>query len=120
MKVANLQALASKLLGAAKTTWSAADSYNAAMPSAEIEYKIVPASMLYATYSRGFLAGIPAGGILNGVTMESVLPEHVNAYEVGWKSALFEDHLRLNLDVFRENYTDLQVSSSSFNARSDG
>ena len=34
---------------------------------------------------------------------------------MGFKSDLFQDHLRLNLDVFRSNYTNLQVASSVVN-----
>jgi outer membrane receptor protein involved in Fe transport len=112
---AALQALGGKLVGVPKPAWSARNSYNAGMPSAEIDYKIVPSVMLYATYARGFLAGVPTdvGYVppLSGIPTPAILPEHVNAYEVGFKSNLFEDHVRLNLDVFRSNYTDLQVAN---------
>jgi len=115
---ANLQPLAARLLGVPRAPWNTSRSDNAAMPSAEIEYKLTPAAMLYATYSRGFLAGIPTdvGFVLNNVPVPELLPEHVNAYEIGFKSDLFQDHLRLNLDVFRSNYTNLQVASAIFNA----
>jgi len=114
---ANLQPLATRLLGVHDPFWSAARSDNAAMPSAEIEYKLTPSAMLYATYSRGFLAGIPAdvGFVLNNIPTPPILPEHVNAYEIGFKSNLFQDHLRSSVDVFRSNYTNLQVSSSVIN-----
>jgi outer membrane receptor protein involved in Fe transport len=112
----SLQATAGKLLGVPKPAWSAANSYNAAQPSAEIDYKIVPSMMLYATYARGFLAGDPTNvGYVppaTGIVTPPILPEHVNAYEVGFKSNLFENHLRLNFDVFRSNYKDLQVTSN--------
>jgi iron complex outermembrane receptor protein len=112
----SLQATAGKLLGVPKPAWSAANSYNAAQPSAEIDYKIVPSMMLYATYARGFLAGDPTDvGYVppaTGIVTPPILPEHVNAYEVGFKSNLFENHLRLNFDVFRSNYRDLQVTSN--------
>jgi outer membrane receptor protein involved in Fe transport len=112
---ADLQALAAKVLGAQKTPWSDQQSDNAVMPSGSIEYKLDKAALLYFTYSRGFLAGIPNGGVLNGLTTPSIRPEYVNAYEAGVKSDLFHEHLRLNLDVFRSNYTDLQVANSLFN-----
>jgi iron complex outermembrane recepter protein len=104
------------LLGVPKPAWSARNSYNAGMPSSEIEYKVVPSLMLYATYARGFLAGEPTDvGYVppaTGIVTPPIRPEHVNAYEVGFKSNWFEDHLRLNFDVFRSNYTDLQVTSN--------
>ena len=110
-----LQTLASKILGVPKPAWTAKDSYNAGMPSAEIDYKITPTVMAYATYARGFLAGVPTDvGYVppaSGVATPPILPERVNAYEVGLKSSLFEDHVRLNADVFRSNYTDLQVAN---------
>ena len=115
LPTANLQTLAGKALGTPKPAWSARNSYNSGMPSAEIDYKIVPSVMAYATYARGFLAGVPTDVGYNppatGVSTPPILPEHVNAYEVGFKSDLF-DHLRLNLDIFRSNYTDLQVAST--------
>ena len=118
LPTAALQALATTLLGAQKPAWVASNSYNAAMPSAHINYKIVPAVMVYATYSKGFLAGNPTdvGYITPGITpvvpTPAIKPEHVNDFEVGVKSNLFDNHLRLNFDAFRANYTDLQVSSS--------
>ena len=116
LPTAALQTLVTKLLGVPKPAWSAQNSYNAGMPSAEIDYKIVPSIMVYATYARGFLAGDPTDvGYVppaTGIVTPPILPEHVNAYEVGFKSNLFGNHLRLNLDVFRSNYTDLQVTSN--------
>ena len=115
LPTAALQALATKIVGVPKPAWTANDSYNAGMPSAEIDYKIVPTVMAYATYARGFLAGVPTDvGYVppaSGIATPPILPERVNAYEVGLKSSLFEDHVRLNLDVFRSNYTDLQVAN---------
>jgi iron complex outermembrane receptor protein len=115
LPTAALQTLASKLLGVPKPAWTADNSYNSVMPSAEIDYKIVPKVMLYATYARGFLAGVPTNvGYVppaSGIPTPPILPERVNAYEVGVKSSLFDDHVRLNLDVFRSNYTDLQVAN---------
>jgi len=118
---ASLQALAGKVVTVQTPPWSAANSYNAAMPSAEIDYKIVPSMMVYATYARGFLAGVPTNvGYVppnTGIPTPPILPEHVNDYEAGIKSNLLENHLRLNLDVFRSNYTDLQVSNFLIDAQ---
>ncbi|MEA3179793.1 MAG: iron complex outerrane recepter protein [Gammaproteobacteria bacterium] len=117
---AALTAAAVKLAGTPKPAWSAQDSYNSVMPSAEIDYKITPSVMVYSTYAKGFLAGVPTDvGYVppaTGVSTPPILPEHVNAYEVGIKSSLFDDHLRLNLDVFRSNYTDLQVANFTIGA----
>jgi len=87
---------------------------SALLGSAGFQYQITPAIMTYFTFSRGFKAGgfnatspTPIGGVL----APSFGPEHVNSYEAGFKSNLFGKHLRLNIDLFREDYSDLQVNS---------
>jgi iron complex outermembrane recepter protein len=113
---ASLSTLAAKLLGAQTAPWTANRSDNALMPSAQIQYRFDPEVMLYLSYSRGFLAGIPTGGVVNGVATPQIQPEHVNAYEAGLKTEWFDQRLRLNMDIFRSDYTNLQVSSAVFNA----
>ena len=83
------------------------------MPSAKIQYKITDASMGYASYTKGFLAGGFSGFDNSGVASRlPFAPEYVNAYEVGVKSKW--DKFLLNLSLFRSNYTDLQVSANRF------
>jgi len=66
--------------------------------------------MVYASYSRGFKAGGFNGSDTTGVAANiPFAPEHVNAYEVGLKSEWLNDTLLFNLDVFRSDYTNLQV-----------
>jgi iron complex outermembrane recepter protein len=110
---ANLQPLAAAVLGA-QTSFTGTRSDNAWMPSAKIQYELVPAAMLYLSYAKGFKAGVPTGGTTNGVAVPPVLPEHVNAYEAGIKSKWFDNRLLLNLDLFRSDYTDQQVESAIF------
>lgn len=91
------------------------------MPSGSIQYQIDPKSMAYLSYSRGFLAGG-----FNGLTpflpggANSYSPEYVNAYEAGIKSEWFDDTLLVNLDVFRSNYSGLQVNANIFNPTVNG
>ncbi len=117
---ANLQPLAAAVLGVQSSPWSASRSDNAVQPSAALQYNVTQDAMLYASYSRGFLAGIPTGGITTSQGIPTpapqVLPEHVNAYEAGIKSKWFDQRLLLNLDVFRSDYKDLQISSAIFNS----
>jgi outer membrane receptor protein involved in Fe transport len=88
------------------------------MPSAGIQYKVSPHAMAYFSYARGFKAGgfnlTDSTGDLTNVPFG---PEHVNAYEIGLKSEWFDDRVRLNFDVFRSDYRDLQVGY--FKSRSD-
>jgi outer membrane receptor protein involved in Fe transport len=83
------------------------------MPSAGIQYQLWPEAMIYFSYSKGFKAGgingqnpLSPNTPLNPIKFD---PEHVNAYELGVKSKWFEDTLLLNVDVFRSDYSDLQV-----------
>jgi iron complex outermembrane recepter protein len=110
---ANLQPLAAAVLGA-QTSFAGSRSDDAWMPSAKIQYEILPQTMLYFSYAKGFKAGVPTGGKTNGVAVPPVLPEHVNAYEAGIKSKWFDNRVLLNLDVFRSDYTDQQVESAIF------
>lgn len=63
--------------------------------------------MAYASYSLGFKSGNfnvldPASGAFK--------PETLNAYEVGIKSNLFDNSLRLNLSAFQYDYQDIQLA----------
>lgn len=61
--------------------------------------------MVYASYSRGYRAGT-----MNGLSYSSaaqvyfVEPEEVDAYEVGFKSTLFDNTLQLNGALFYYDY----------------
>ena len=82
------------------------------MPSAGIQYQLVPNMMAYFTYNRGFLAGgFNAQNLLDTPEFIEYGPEHVNAYELGLKSTWLDQTLLLNVDLFRGNYTGLQVGT---------
>jgi iron complex outermembrane receptor protein len=85
------------------------------MPSGGLQYQLNPDAMAYVSYSRGWKAGgyngvapyipfVPGANLGYG-------PEFVNDYEIGIKSTWFEDRVRVNVDLFREDYDDLQVSA---------
>lgn len=65
--------------------------------------------MLYGKFANGYKPGLTqlqADGSLNDVD-----PEFLNMWELGWKTALFDNRsLVLNMTVFDYDYTDLQVS----------
>lgn len=73
--------------------------------------------MVYAQYSRGFKSGYfnsqslqsaPGG---NRSVPLAVLPETIDAYEVGFKSDLLDRRLRLNMSAFYYDYKNLQVNA---------
>jgi iron complex outermembrane receptor protein len=89
----------------------------ALLPSAGLQYQLDRDVMAYASFSRGFKAG---GFNVAALTADPANypynPEHVNAYEVGLKSELLDRHLLLNLALFRNDFSDLQVSVNGTNA----
>lgn len=111
---ATLNPLAASLIGSAV---SAADAktYHALMPSAGLQYDFGANKMFYATYARGFKAGVPVTSFSTAITTP-VEPEYVNAYEVGIKTEWFNRRLKINLDVFRSDYSNLQVQATVPNA----
>ena len=109
--------LGAALLGTPGGTDHNARSDHSWMPSAGIQYQIDPRAMVYFSYSKGFKAGGSDG--LNSMLaapykLVNFGPEHVDAYELGIKSTWLDDRLLLNLDVFRSDYTGLQIEASVF------
>jgi len=83
----------------------------ALMPSVRAQYQLDPRTMVYASYSRGFKAGGFSAGDITAVAGNFPFnPEHVNAYEAGLKSELFDRSLLLNFALFRNDFDALQVS----------
>lgn len=70
-----------------------------------IEYVTDAGTLWYGSVSTGFKAG---GFNVSGL-QSSYDPETVVAYEVGFKSMLAEDRVRLNAAAFYYDYEDLQV-----------
>jgi iron complex outermembrane receptor protein len=84
-------------------------------PRFAINYKIDRDILLYASATKGFKSG---GWNARGYTPSAVLPfgpEKVWSYEAGVKSEFFGHHLRANIDVYREDVTDLQTLSGIVN-----
>lgn len=87
---------------------------SAILGSAGVQYQVTPTAMAYFTYSRGFKAGgfnAISPSLIGGVSEPTFGPEHVDSYEAGVKTKLLNNHLLFNLDVFREDYSDLQVNA---------
>jgi len=80
-------------------------------PMASLAWKVTPDVLLYASYSEGFKAGGWTPRLFSQTSLERNDPEKLKAYEVGIKSQWFDNRLIVNADVFRSNYTDLQLTS---------
>ena len=89
-------------------------NYRNFSPRAVLNFKPVEASLLYASYARGFNSGgfNTFGNV--GTPTDPTNPlqsqsETIDSYEIGSKNELFGNHLRLNADVYLANYTNLQI-----------
>jgi len=93
------------------------DSWDSFTPMASLDYRISPSLLVYGSVSRGF-----KGGGFNGrPTTDNTPPipfdpEEVTAYEIGFKSDLFDRRLRFNSAFFYNDYTDIQLSRVNANA----
>jgi iron complex outermembrane receptor protein len=95
-------------------------------PAATLSFDVNDEIMTYVTYSQGYKAGgftmraLPAQipGVNITATDPNVIipafgPEKVKNYEIGLKSQLFDDRMRLNLAGFYTNYDSLQLLSTA-------
>ncbi len=71
------------------------------------EYQITDSVMAYFTWSTGYK---PAGIAFVGNAYDPYKAETVKSYEAGIKSEWFEHRLRLNFDLFREDFTNFQTT----------
>ncbi len=72
-----------------------------------LNYHFGDDGMVYVSASRGY----KAGGVNLTPNTPNFLPEQNTVYEAGFKTELFDRHLRLNGAVFKSDYEDIQLSS---------
>lgn len=80
-----------------------------------IDYKVSPNILSYASVSRGYKSGGFNGGFLDldpaiaELQLVPFDPEFLTAYEIGFKSDLLDNKLRLDGAFFYNDFSDLQV-----------
>lgn len=74
-----------------------------------LNYQARPALMFYGYWARGFKSGGFTGRIAIAQDIGPFNPEKVDTFELGVKSEWLDHHLRLNADVFLNEYRDMQV-----------
>jgi iron complex outermembrane receptor protein len=85
-------------------------------PTVEAQYHFTPEMMGYVSYSKGFKSGGWTTRVPNPILSASLAafaPERAETYEVGLKTQLFDDHLRLNLAGFDTLYKDIQLDEQN-------
>lgn len=72
---------------------------------AALRYQVTDEANVYASFSTGYK---PGGFNAIATNDPAYRPETVKAYEVGLKSQWFDDHLRVNVAAFYNDYKDKQ------------
>ena len=89
------------------------DEWSEVSPSLKLSYDLTDNIMLYGGWSNGFKSGgfdMRADDAVNPIAREGYDPETVDTYEIGIKSQLLDDRLRLNVTAFQSNFEDMQVT----------
>lgn len=79
--------------------------FSDSVPTAKvgINWKPAPGQFIYAFFARGYTAG----GAAQGYTFQ---PEHINDYELGWKSDMFDRRLQTSIGGYWMAYQNMQES----------
>ncbi len=93
----------------AATNFTFASSVKRFDPMVTLAYDVSDQINVYAKYSTGYRAG---GASSRSLTYRSFNPEEVKAYELGLKSDLLDNRLRLNAAVYAMDRTDSQIDFS--------
>jgi len=110
-------ALFGTLFGPGSTSFVAhapSKTFSAFTPKVGTQYQLTQDVLAYASLGQGFKSG---GYDLRATTLNGSLtpyqPEIITAYEAGFKSALFANHLTANLAAFYNHIHDFQVRATS-------
>ncbi|MBT1062752.1 TonB-dependent receptor [Bowmanella sp. Y26] len=98
-------------VGYSPSGYDAEQSWNNFSPKLSLDYKLSADHLLYASTSRGFKSGGFNGRLTSFA--QPFDPETMWSYEVGSKSMLNNDNVRLNLAAFYNDYKNFQLSRFS-------
>lgn len=84
------------------------DDWDEFTPSARLAYNFNDDTMVYGGIATGFKSG---GFNRSGGNSSSYDPETVTTYSLGLKTTLLEDTLRINTELFYNEYEDKQLGS---------
>jgi iron complex outermembrane receptor protein len=80
---------------------------------AGVDYHFTPLLMSYAQWSTGFRGGGVNPRPIFSNQSGTFEPETLDAYEIGLKSTLFDQRVRLNIAAFLNKYQDIVIETSS-------
>lgn len=84
------------------------NSYSNFDPTVNVDYHWSDNIHTYARYATGYRAG---GFSIYATNLSPFKPEHLKSYELGLKSQWWNDRVVANLDVFKQDYTDIQLDT---------
>ena len=79
-------------------------------------YQITPHDRVYLKYAHGLKSGGFNTAATNLAATNTVKPEQLDSYEVGYKSEWLDGRLNFNATAFHYDYQDVQVNVVGFNA----
>lgn len=88
-------------------------SFSNVSPKLSIDWQWTDETMLYALASRGFKSGgfnIRANAVAVPASARPFKDEQVTSFEIGTKSAFYDDRFFLNFALFHNKYKDVQLS----------
>jgi iron complex outermembrane receptor protein len=91
-------------------------------PKATLEFTPTKDTLFYATVARGYVGGgfeAAGPGLATAAADIAALqhpynPEYATNYEIGAKTSWFDNRLTANIDIYREDFKDLQVMVAGF------
>jgi iron complex outermembrane recepter protein len=91
-------------------TYSDEEDWDSIDPKVSLTWMLSEDTMVYASYNEGYKAGgVQFSAFSEGLAQQLFDPEELTAYEVGFKSDLLDNTLRVNGSMYFYDYQDLHV-----------
>ena len=103
------------------TDYSNSKDWSQFSPKAGLNYQINDDTMVYGSFSSGFKSGgfdMRGDATATPSTVNGYDPETADTFELGIKTQLLDDRIRLNAAAFSTDYEDMQVTVQSFDEAS--
>ena len=85
-------------------------TWYALTPKITLDYKFTRNAMVYATWAKGYQAGVYNG--TSTTNFGPVNPERLNSYEIGTKLTLLDGRVHLDSGAFYYDFSNLQVQAN--------
>lgn len=99
-------------------TFSVSDSktWNAVTYDITPEYKVTPTDRVYFKHAHGVKSGGFNTSATNLLGVNTVKPEELDSYELGYKSEWLNGRLNFNASIFHYDYENIQINGVGFNS----